>query len=278
MQRETEGFLKKIMDRLEEENRNRSLYPEKGLTGSQASVVLCLLSECLKGEGPEKERCLVFNKRSKWVRQAGDLCFPGGGIAHRLDAWAARLLGLPGFPLGSWSFWKTWRRERPREAGSLSLLLAAGLRECLEEMRLNPFSVRFLGPLPPQALQPVGRCLYPMVVWIKYRPRYRPNREVEKVVSIPLRDLLNPARYVRYRMHFAVYTNGDESVQDFPGFFHSDAEGAEVLWGVTYRIVMDFLGLVFDFTPPAMETLPVVDGERDENYLLSPSRNHNRKD
>jgi hypothetical protein len=215
----------------------------------------------------------VFNKRSKLVRQSGDLCFPGGGIVHHIDSIAARFLGLPFFPLSRWPYWKEWRTLRREESVRLSILLATGLRESLEEIRLNPFGAKFLGPLPPQSLQSFQRFIYPMVVWIRNQKRFIPNREVEKVVSIPIKDFLKPEKYVRYQMRFEAYQGSNEEVvQDFPGFLHEDDEGGEVLWGLTYRIVLMILELLYDFSPPDMYSLESVEGMRDENYFNSVSK------
>jgi len=266
------AFVGQVIETLEKWNREACLYADNLVDPLGSSAVLCLLSECVKGKGPETELCFVFNKRSKLVRQAGDLCFPGGGIDHRFDSLVARLLGLPFFPLGRWPYWKQWKAQRKKESDLLALLLTTGLRECFEEMRLNPFRTQFLGPMPPQSLQSFQRFLYPMLVWIRHQKRFYPNREVEKVVAIPLNDLLKPEKYVRFRMRFESYVNGEESIQDFPGFFHEDEEGHEVLWGVTYRIVMTILEILFNFVPPDMEDLQVVEGMRDDNYLNSPSR------
>jgi hypothetical protein len=41
----------------------------------------------------------------------------------------------------------------------------------------------------------------------------------------------------------------------------------EVLWGATYRITVGFLENIFDFNPPALKTLPVVEGALDQMYL-----------
>jgi 8-oxo-dGTP pyrophosphatase MutT (NUDIX family) len=267
-----QSFVRQVIETLENGNRGACLYTEDLADHRGSSAVLCLLSECLKGKGPDTELCFVFNKRSEWVRQAGDLCFPGGGIDHRIDSLVAKFLGLPFFPLGRWPYWKQWKAQRRKEADRLALLLATGLRECFEEMRLNPFQTQFLGPMPPQALQPVQKFLYPMVVWIRHQKRYFPNREVEKVVSIPINDFLKPEQYVRFRMRFESYVNGEESIQDFPGFLHEDGKESEVLWGVTFRIVLTILEILFNFTPPDMEGLQVIEGERGENYLNSPSR------
>jgi len=135
-------------------------------------------------------------------------------------------------------------------------------------MRLNPMGVKFLGPLPSESLVIFYRVIYPMVVWVTRQNRFFPNWEVEKVVRIPLRNLLNPENYARYRVNFQVPhedgQNGDDP--DFPCFFHKNQNEKEVLWGATYRIVTVFLELVFGFRTPDMSTLPVINGTLDESY------------
>jgi hypothetical protein len=206
------------------------------------------------------------------VRQAGDLCFPGGGIVFWMDSLIAGLLQLPFFPLGRWSYWKEWRKSRREESARLSLLLATGLRESLEEMRLNPFGVEFLGPMPAETLQPFRRCIYPLVVRIRNQKHFFTNREVEKIVSIPIKDFLKPEKYVRYRMHFGASPGASPNeplaaVQDFPGLLHEDAEVREALWGATYRIVLCFLEIVFGFSPPEMDSLNLIEDCRGQDYF-----------
>jgi 8-oxo-dGTP pyrophosphatase MutT (NUDIX family) len=259
-----------IRETLREWNREARLFPEDLPDSSGTSAVLLLLSEGRLGKERESEPCIVFTKRSEAVRQSGDLCFPGGRIHPHMDALGARLLGFPFSPLGRWPDWEKWLTYRREEAARLAFLLATGFRESLEEMGLNPFGTEFLGPLPHQCLQPFQRALYPMVVWIKGQKHFSLNTEVEKIVFIPLKDLLNPERYVCYRMHFAaVRGQSDEPIQDFPGFLHEEEEGPEVLWGVTYRIVENFLEMIYGFTPPAIDSLKVVEGSRGEAYFNS---------
>jgi len=266
-------FITQVTETLAKQNREICLFSEALSDSTDSSVVLCLLSECPQEKGLGSELCFVFNKRSKLVRQSGDLCFPGGGIVHHIDSIAAKFLGLPFFPLGRWPYWKEWRTGRRVESVRLSILLATGLRESLEEMRLNPFRTEFLGPMPPQPLQSFQKFIYPMVVWIRNQKRCFPNREVEKVVSVPVKDFLRPENYVRYRMRFEAYPGSDDEViQDFPGFLHEDEGGPEVLWGLTYRIVMMILEMLFDFSPPDMYSIECVDGLRDENYYNSVSK------
>lgn len=97
-----------------------------------------------------------------------------------VDAVLARLLHLPLAPLARWPHWRHWQRRCPAEAHQLALRLATGVRESLEEMRLNPFGIRFLGPLPPQRLVMFRRVIYPMAGWVPHQHRFFPNWEVEK--------------------------------------------------------------------------------------------------
>jgi hypothetical protein len=191
-----------------------------------------------------------------------------------LDAVIARILQWPFLPLARWPYWRDWRRRRPRESRRLAVLLATSIRESLEEMRLNPLDVRFLGPMPAQDLTMFDRVLYPMVGWIKRQQRFYPNWEVERVLYVPLEELLDPGRYARYRLSFDARPGDDRRglVQDFPCFHHRGRGGEEILWGATYRIVMGFLEIVFGFRPPPPAALPVVSGILDGDYLYGPPR------
>lgn len=265
---DSKHLIPHVMEELRKGNREPFLYPGTLANSRSTSAVLFLLSECPQCNGLLSEPCLVLNKRSKRVRQPGDLCFPGGAIAPSVDATMARFLGLPFFPLGRWPYWKEWQSQRKEESGGLSLLLAAGLREGLEEMRLNPLGTTFLGPMPPQELHLFGKMLYPLVVWIRNQKRFFPNREVEKVVSIPLKEFLKPENYICYRMHFeATHQDGEEAIQDFAGFLPKEGPEQEVLWGATYRIVISFLEMVFGFSPPDINSLTIIKGSRGENYF-----------
>ncbi len=217
----------------------------------------------------EAQPCIVLNKRSTRVRQPGDLCFPGGSMAPSIDPYLALLLALPVASLGRWQQWAGWKKNHSRQSKLMSIIWATGLRESFEEMRLNPFGVRFLGPLRPQSLVMFQRTIYPMVGWIKRQKRFFPNWEVEKVVYVPLRDLLDPNLHGRYRLRMEGPAGRSPAgaVQDFPCVRIPAENPNEILWGATYRITMDFLELVFGFMPPAIETLPVVKGTLDETYL-----------
>lgn len=237
--------------------------PEIPDEGIKPSAVLFLLG------GGGTEPVLILNKRSRRVKQPGDLCCPGGSISPRMDLLAAKLLGLPLLPLGNWPPWREWRRSQPADARRLAILLATCLRESFEEMRLNPLGVRFLGPLPAQRLIMFRRIIFPMAGWVSGQRQFVPNWEVEKIVRIPLRCLLNPSHYARYRLSFSapVATQFKRRTEDFPCFVFGEGDGRELLWGATFRVVMVFLELVFGFRPPALEQLPVVSGRIRRHYL-----------
>jgi hypothetical protein len=162
-----------------------------------------------------------------------------------------------------------WRDRRSFRGRRLSLFLAAALREGFEEMRLNPLNVRFLGPLPPEHLRLFRRVIYPLVCEVKGKQKFTPNPEVEKLVYIPLQSLLNPCRYALYRVWFTSEIEKQRGRQSdyFPCFIHEFDGKTELLWGATFRIAAAFLSIVFGFTPPALETLPVISGTLNEAYL-----------
>ena len=228
------------------------------------SAVLFLL-----GTGSSGEPVLILNKRSRRVRQAGDLCCPGGGIAPFIDRLLARWLNLPTMPLSRWPHGSWWRRNREADFQKLALLLAAALREGFEEMRLNPLGVRFLGPMPAQHLLMFKRAIYPMVGWVNRQKRFFPNWEVEKIVTIPVAAFFDEGNYARYRISFKTGTPGipDMPYRDMPCFIHRHNGDKELLWGATYRIAERFLKTSFGYVPPPMTSLPVVHRQLGPHYL-----------
>ncbi len=246
-----------------------ALFDSAAADLAATSAVLLLLSLSAGDPGTPGDVCLILNKRSTRVRQPGDLCCPGGSVAPRFDFNVARLLGLPLGPLGRWPRWKIWRRERPLESRWLALYFATALREAFEEMRLNPFRVRFLGPLPQHRLVLFRRLIYPLAAWVPDPLRLKPNWEVERILGIPLSRLLDPAHYICYRLTMpgSARAAADGQVRRVPAFRIPSSGSPDILWGATYRITMAFLETVFGFSPPAMDSLPVVNGQLGSHYL-----------
>jgi len=266
---DSSALIEHFLRVLNERSRCERFFPKGIASFSSTSAVLFLLGQHCDNLRASPEPCLILNKRSKRVKQAGDLCFPGGRIIPRSDFYFSKILRLPLFPLARWPYWHRWRDLRQGESRRLALLFAASLRESLEEMRLNPLLVKFLGPLSPQRLEMFHRVIYPMAGWITGQKRFFPNWEVEKIVYIPLRNLLNADGYACYRLQMGPHRDnrGKGITQDFPCFLHQNRDEEEVLWGATYRIITVFLELVFGFIPPPMDTLPVIEGALDEDYL-----------
>jgi len=242
--------------------------------GERTSSVLLLLGWLPTDEGGIPEICIILNKRSKEIKQAGDLCCPGGAI-EKLDHFLARLLAFRGSSLSRWPYWKELKTRQPENADFLSLLYAAGLREAWEEMGLNPFSLTFLGPLPTQCLILFRRSIHPMVAWVSYQKRFHLSREVERIVQFPLRALLNPFNYALYRRYVPPHLEWrfKGTTVDFPCFIYKIGERAELLWGVTFRIVTLFLEMLFGFQVPDIEKLPLVPASVNEEYVMGRKRN-----
>jgi hypothetical protein len=258
-----------ITETLYQKVKDGPVFPGEVLSGAALSSVMLLLGRMPVEDGGVPEICLVLNKRSKEVRQSGDLCCPGGMVETRLDPYLARLLSLPGSPLSMWPHWAKFRSRRPRDARMLSLLFATALRESWEEMRLNPLGVRFLGPLPSQRLLLFYRVIHPMVGWVRGQTRFRPSWEVEKIVTIPLGSLLNPIHYAVHRLYVPprIEEKIKRGTQDYPCFLCRRQGQTEMLWGATYRIVMTFMESIFGFTPPDSVSLPLVPGVMNESYI-----------
>ena len=233
----------------------------------RTSAVLFLLggSNCrsARHEGP----CLILNKRSSKVKQPGDLCCPGGGIERHIDPIVARFLTTPLSPLRRHPAWQEWLHLHTDRSRQLGLLMAASLREGLEEMRLNPFRFEFLGALPLQRLVLFKREIFPLVGWMRRQKRFYPNWEVSDIIYIPLRHLLDPSRYARYRLDIETAAGQIPYEKEFLCFQHVENDKAEILWGATFRITMNFLELVFGFGLPAPENLPEVKGILKESYF-----------
>jgi 8-oxo-dGTP pyrophosphatase MutT (NUDIX family) len=231
----------------------------------KGSAVLLLLTP-YRGDADESyEPCLILNKRSRKVLQPGDLCCPGGGV-EGLDKLLSLSLRWPRSPLRKWPSWNKWKSMDRKKAQGLSLLLAAALREGWEEMRLNPLQVSFMGPLPVQKLMMFDRKIYPLVGWVPAHQDLIPNWEVDRIVYIPLYRLFDTQNYGRYRLTFEARDGKKQREEDFPCFVHKEKNGDEILWGATFRIIMDFLKMVFGFELPDLSTSKVIPKRLGKTY------------
>jgi hypothetical protein len=175
-----------------------------------------------------------------------------------------------------WAPWKQrvllpyWKGANKGQANALTLHLAVALREAWEEMRLNPFRVRLLGYLPIQRLQVIDRTIWPVVGWVSSQHCFRLNWEVRRIVYISLKNLLDPLQYARFQPRIKAPNKSKAQPlhdDEFPCFVHRDASGRELLWGATFRMVTDFLKIVYGFDVPEMDRLPLIEGFLSPHYL-----------
>ena len=232
----------------------------------KGSAVLFLLTRCQGSEEEPNQLCLLLNKRSGKVIQPGDLCCPGGGV-ERMDRLLSSVLQWPMPHLRNWAPWHKWKAGNSKRAQGLALLLTTALREGWEEMRLNPLKVDFIGPLPSQKLVMFNRRIHPLVGWVPSIQGLVTNWEVDRIVLIPLRQLLDPHNYARYRLRYETKDSHIQRKEDFPCFIHHDPNGDEILWGATFRITMDFLQMVFGFQLPDLGRAPVIKRVLGKTYL-----------
>jgi 8-oxo-dGTP pyrophosphatase MutT (NUDIX family) len=94
-------------------------------------------------------------------------------------------------------------------------------------------------------------CVTPFVYEVAPRPPLFPNHEVESVVWIPLRWMLDPVSAVAYRI-----TRPDGREESFPAIQYGDYR----VWGLTYRILTGFLELIGRKLPHAPGALTLHQG------------------
>ena len=171
MQIDKAAFIEKIISALASADIDYSerlaFIKEKHLQGEiwrPASVLLIL--ECYsKSTKSNESGCnFLLSKRSVNVQQPGDLCCPGGG-SH---PWADQILSYflsTGFlnPFKGQGFQKAKERDATTFR-NISFFLTTALRESWEEIRLNPFLLDFMGPLPCYQLKVFRRIIFPLVV------------------------------------------------------------------------------------------------------------------
>ncbi len=207
---------------------------------------------------PSSEYVVLLNKRSKRVQQAGDLCAPGGGVHPVLDRISQQILHAELFP---WTKGLAFERGKKRgEAVYKKILFFLGnaLRESWEEIRLSPFNVEFLGPLPSYRLQSRRWIIFPVVGRVKnpWKPKLSP--EVDKIISIPLHTFFQPESQAFYSLEVPkeLIAQGIPDPWEFPCLVYEADGEVEILWGATYAVIRSFLEFIFD--PP----LPSPDGRR----------------
>ncbi|MBI5968572.1 MAG: hypothetical protein HY882_12050 [Deltaproteobacteria bacterium] len=202
----------------------------------------------------------LLNKRSRRVQQAGDLCAPGGGIHSFWDTLFQKVLrsGLlpwtrgPGFDLA---------KQRGKEVyKKILFFLGNALRESWEEIRLSPFNVEFLGPLPTYRLQSRRRIIFPAVGKVRQNWQPKLSWEVERIVPIPLQAFFHTENYALYSLEVPenLIAHGIPNPWEFPCLVYREDEEEEILWGATFNVIRSFLRIVFDLPLPSPDGLRVI--------------------
>ncbi len=119
-------------------------------------------------------------------------------------------------------------RVEPGDGG----LVGAALRECHEELGIDPAEITVIGRLEQVYIPPSNFLVVPVVGWIEHLGELRPDPgEVEAVLSVSLRRLLAPNLLQFERRSFR---DAEISVPSFP------VDGYSV-WGATALILSELV-------------------------------------
>jgi 8-oxo-dGTP pyrophosphatase MutT (NUDIX family) len=241
----------------------------------QAAGVLVPVYFRTSPSDPQSEGQFVFQliKRSSRVSQPGDLSCPGGMVHPILDRLLRLLLIHGSFSIvrGSARIYASQREPAIRKI--MSLFLANALREAWEEIGLAPCRVRFLGPIPTYSLTLFRRTIFPLAGFVERPGSLRLNREVEKIVEIPLASFYKEDLIGCHT--FSLPEPTDSGVQksfQYPCLIHCDPDGGEeILWGATFHILTQFLWIVMDYRLPDWEKGRIVQRTLRPDYLTGRS-------
>ncbi len=161
---------------------------------------------------------------------------------------------------------KRWGKETYEK---ILFFLGNALRESWEELRLSPFNVEFLGPLPIYCLQSRRWIIFPLVGRVKHSWRPKLSWEVEKIVSIPLESFFHPenSRSIPWRFPEKLAAHGIPNPWEFPCLVHRENGEEEILWGATFKVIQTFFKIVFDLIFPFPDSRRVIHKPLASNYL-----------
>jgi 8-oxo-dGTP pyrophosphatase MutT (NUDIX family) len=242
---------------------------EESFAGGAVLLPLFFQEEKKSGEQRPGEYAFLLNKRSKKVLQPGDLCAPGGGIHPFFDSLTQKILRFKLLPGVGGPGLEPARSRGKRVYEKILFLLGNALRESWEELRLSPFNVEFLGPLPTYSLSSRRWIIFPLVGRVKHSWQPKLSWEVEKIVPIPLSAFFNPGNYAIYSLEVPekLIAQGIPSPWEFPCLVHSENGEEEILWGATFKVIQTFFQIVFHFSFPFPDSRRIIRRPLAANYL-----------
>ena len=261
------GVIEQIIERLgsvsiDYEERVEFIRSKNGSADRWLAAGVILLLHYHEGTGKEGGFVLQLIKRSSVVPQPGDISCPGGMVHPVADRLLRHLISSGLAPIMQGKARSLARAKGVKTLEHISLFLTNALREAWEEIRVNPLNVQFLGSLPSRELYVFSRIIFPVVGLVRRDWTFQPNREVERVIEIPLKALFDRNRYGTLTVEIEStlpFRHEVEPVRNFPCFLYTPPGGREeVLWGATMSIVMNFLEIVFGFTLPEKNSNRVV--------------------
>ncbi len=94
----------------------------------------------------------------------------------------------------------------------------------------------------------------------------RLNREVEKIVELPLSVFFQQDRFGYYQIE--ADPSGVQTALQYPCLIHTDSDGKEeVLWGATFHIIVGFLNIVLDYRMPEWISGRVIRKKIQRDYM-----------
>jgi len=261
------GVIERIVERLgsvpiDYEERVEFIRSKNGTADRWLAAGVILLIHYHEGTGCESGFVLQLIKRSSVVPQPGDISCPGGMLHPVADRLLRHLIASGLSPIMRGKARALARARGEKTLDHISLFLTNALREAWEEVRVNPLNIRFLGALPSRELYVFSRVIFPVVGLVRRDWTFQPNREVDRVIEIPLKALFDQNRYGTLTVEIEStlpFRHEVEPVRNFPCFLYTPPGGREeVLWGATMSIVMNFLQIVFGFTLPEENSNRVV--------------------
>ena len=112
---------------------------------------------------------------------------------------------------------------------------ATALRETEEELGISKNKVKIIGKLTEVYISPSNFNVIPFVGYMKVKPDFKPNEEVERIITVAFSDLMKPdAKTVRkVTTSYAINLTAPCFMVD-----------GEILWGATAMMINELLEVV----------------------------------